>query len=365
MPKNYYTVNQLIGSYYIRYDQLYELITSYYSGSSAENIDLYLDVTPLIKNLYGNIDVRIDSISLAACLYNMCAHYRNFFKTRFGVGTRIFIVYSSMITPLNHKYLLDYSNKPPILESDKSEPDITQIISKSFELLDLLCNYTQDVYLVQTQHEASVAIYGLLLSSRGLVPNIIISKDLYDYQLVSVPNSLSESTIVIRPKKVDNNDISYIVDKNNILSVLLVERKVKVAPKETFCLDSSLYSLILALTRLPERHIKSLLNLPDAIRSLSEAIQSNDIYNGWTVDADRVAYTINKGREQTKKINEFEVANRFNAIDIVSQFDSLQSTGIPISIINMTNLYDPNGMKEIINKYFGKDNTLDVMGMNL
>ena len=68
MPKNYYTVNQLIGSYYIRYDRLYELITSYYSGSSAENIDLYLDVTPLIKNLYGNIDVRIDSISLVACL---------------------------------------------------------------------------------------------------------------------------------------------------------------------------------------------------------------------------------------------------------------------------------------------------------
>lgn len=363
MPKNYYTVNQLIGSYYIRYDRLYELITSYYSGSSAENIDLYLDVTPLIKNLYGNTDVEIDSITLTACLYNMCAHYRNFFKTRFNVGTRIFIVCSSMITPLNHKYLLDYSNKPPIPESDK--PNVTQIISKSFDLLDLLCNYTQDVYLVQTQHEAAVAIYGLLLSSRGLVPNIIISKDLYDYQLVSVPNSLSESTIVIRPKKVDNNDISYIVDKNNILSVLLVERKVKVAPKEIFCLDSSLYSLILALTRLPERHIKSLLNLPDAIRSLSEAIQSNDIYNGWTVDADRVAYTINKGREQTKKINEFEVANRFNAIDIISQFDSLQSTGIPISIINMTNLYDPNGMKEIINKYFGKDNTLDVMGMNL
>ena len=363
MPKKYYTLNQLIGSYYIRYDRLYELITSYYSGSSAENIDLYLDVTPLIKNLYGNTDVEINSITLTACLYNMCAHYRNFFKTRFGVSTRIFIVCSSMITPLNHKYLLDYSNKPPIPESNK--PDITQIISRSFELLDLLCNYTQDVYLVQTQHEASVAIYRLLLLSRGLVPNIVISKDLYDYQLVSVPNNLSESTIVIRPKKVGNNDISYIVDRNNILSILLDERKVKITPKEIFWLNSSLYSLILALTRLPERHIKSLLNLPDAIRSLSEAIRSNDIYNGWTVDAGRVAYTINKGREQTKKINEFEVANRFSAIDIVSQFDSLQSTGIPLSITNMTNLYDPNGMKEIINKYFGKDNTLDVMGMNL
>lgn len=363
MPKKYYTLNQLIGSYYIRYDRLYELITSYYSGSSAENIDLYLDVTPLIKNLYGNTDVEINSITLTACLYNMCAHYRNFFKTRFGVNARIFIVCSSMITPLNHKYLLDYSNKPPIPESNK--PDITQIISRSFELLDLLCNYTQDVYLVQTQHEASVAIYELLLLSRGLVPNIVISKDLYDYQLVSVPNNLSESTIVIRPKKVGNNDISYIVDRNNILSILLDERKVKITPKEIFWLNSSLYSLILALTRLPERHIKSLLNLPDAIRSLSEAIRSNDIYNGWTVDAGRVAYTINKGREQTKKINEFEVANRFSAIDIVSQFDSLQSTGIPLSITNMTNLYDPNGMKEIINKYFGKDNTLDVMGMNL
>ena len=305
------STKQLIGSYYIRYDKLYELITQNYIGSTAEEIDLYIDISPLIRQLLGDMEcTEKDSIIIASSLYNMCAHYRNFFKTRFGVYVRIFMVTSTFQTPVNQKYVPYYSNKPE--QIGKSLP----VIESAFELLDLLCKYTQDVYLIQTVHEAAVAILDcindLWSTEKNHSPNLILTRDLYDYQLVSDDPDIK----ILRPKKTQNNDASYMVDTHNLFSILLWERKIKFTPQvNTFS--------------------------PLLISHIINRINTNLLV-------------------KNKKLDSYLIECRTNAIDAWNMYNALSETKVPISNKNLINLYDPKGLKEIADKYFDQNNKLDI-----
>ena len=107
------TIEQVVGGYNIRYDKLMELIPSYFAGSSATEINLYIDITPMIKQCCCDCNVadsKDKDIILVSSIINMCAHYRQFFKSRLGVYAHIYIVLSSMVTPYNKKHVKKYNN---------------------------------------------------------------------------------------------------------------------------------------------------------------------------------------------------------------------------------------------------------------
>lgn len=348
------SINQLIGSYYIRYDRLYELITYYYQGSNAEEIELYIDISPLARQLLNGLNTEKDSLVITSSVINMCAHYRSFFKTRFGVHARIYIVMSSMITPLNTKFVLGYSNRPATVYDNNT----LDIFNKAVDLISLLCKYINDVYFIQTPHEAAVGIIECIDAVASQNPTIILTKDIYDYQLVNVPN-----TIILRPSKANNIDASYIIDGSNVIDAYIQKRKVKQIQHNV---NSGLYSFVLSTTRLPERNVKALKSVPSVIKALNIAIDNKLIINGYNTDVGYLVKILNNDIDEKFRldIDPSVVSCRFSAIDVFSQFNALIASKLMISNRELVNLYDPEALKEINDDYFSDGNNhLDLMGL--
>lgn len=341
------TIEQVVGGYNIRYDKLMELIPSYFAGSSATEINLYIDITPMIKQCCCDCNVadsKDKDIILVSSIINMCAHYRQFFKSRLGVYAHIYIVLSSMATPYNKKHVKKYNNAPKEIGSFN-----IALVNKTVDYLKLLTKYIEGVYFVQTEHEAAVAMYGLIHTEdirHCCYPNIVLTKDIYDYQLVAA------GAAILRPKKSTSGDTSYIFGCNEVIDVYLMERKVM---PEQVLFGHELLPVVMALTRLPERGLKSLKAIPTVVKHLNDLISDGLITN--TSD---VGYICNLLERKKVKINTFEITCRFNAIDIISQYFNLSAGGFLLCQWDSVNLYDPDSLKALNNKEF-KDHPLDLM----
>lgn len=179
-------------------------------------------------------------------------------------------------------------------------------------------------------------------------PNIIITKDAYNFQLIP----MRDHNIVFRPKKKDGEDISYFLNKNNLLErFITIDRSTMISEK--ILLDSGLFSLILTLSRVPERNIKSNFNITKTIESLNDAIRNFRIFNGYNSDLEIIW---NAMFPESLGFTTFEC--RFKAIDIIYQH-GLISQSSKLKNVVFPNLYDPETVKSINNEYF-KNNPLDL-----
>ena len=342
------SIEQIVGGYNIRYDKLMELIPAYFAGSSATEINLYIDITPIIKQCgcSCNIsDTKNKDLILVSSIINMCAHYRQFFKSRLGVYAHIYIVLSGMTSPYNTKFIKEYRNSPKEIRSYDYN-----MINKTVDFLVLLTKYINSVYFINTAQEAGVAIYDLIATKKDRCcnfPDIILTKDIYDYQLAST------GAAILRPKKSMNGDISYIFGYNDVIQVYLLERKI--TTEQSLC-KAEMLPVIMALTRLPERYLRSLKSIPTIIKTLNKLIGIGIVPDTCT-DID---YICNLLEREKVKINNLEIQCRFNAISIISQYYGLSTAGFQICIWDSANLYDPESLKQLNNVEF-KDHPLDLM----
>ncbi len=92
---NEITIEQMITGSFVKYNRLSKIINDTYSGSQATEINLFIDLNSVLKQLYS-----IDTLyykykhiyEIAATVLNMCGHYREFFKY-IGVTTNISLIY--------------------------------------------------------------------------------------------------------------------------------------------------------------------------------------------------------------------------------------------------------------------------------
>ncbi len=337
-------------SHFVKYDRLTELINTEFYNSGYNEINLFIDAYSMIKSIYGFEPSQfIDRYSIASCIINACAHYRNFFWTRYKVTCKIWIVFSRMEQSIleARSFYPEYGN----IFTMENNPIMDNIIEDNMEILKILCPYIPDVSFIYSSYEPGL-VFGRLVDISK--PNIIISKDLWNLQVVSN----TYNTYMIRPIKKNGEDISIIINNNNVLKYYSDIRKTNC---ELF-IGSEYLSFIIAATRFPERGLKSLHTLSSVTKYLSNAIGRKYIPENQRVyDVQGLCKDLNSINKSNLK--GFEIELRMNAIGF-NPCMYRYMTSPKLDNIEMINLHDPDSVKRINEIYFSKV-PLDLMSLAL
>jgi hypothetical protein len=352
MNKYKIEIEQLINMNYIKYDRLVSMVSEAFVGSTADTVDIFIDMYSLIKPLYSNNNYSINDYSaVTSCLVNMCAHYRAFFK-RYRVSTRFFIIFSKNCSEINKKFCYGYNAKNEnMMNSNKL---VTDMIEQNVELLDILCPYLPDIFFIQSSFETAVVMTELIIKHGNInTPSIIITKDSYNYQLV---NTNVSEIVIFRPKKYNGQDISYIVNQQNLYQIYIMENCNQNEDVTCYFLSPELLSVLMSINKVSSRNIKSIYNIKKSILILQKSIKDNLILNGYNSD---IRYLWECLYQYLPELNYSTFETRFKAIDIKFQY-TIYMNSIECSYINLLNLYDPEAVKGINNKYFRTTNPLDL-----
>lgn len=342
-----YTISseQIIGSYAVKYKTLVPLINIEYAGNSSDILNIFIDLTDILKTITSQIIPNINPYSIAASIVNLCAHYRNFFYEYYKTNTKFFLIKSDInhMVSINCKLVPSYRRN---LYSNNPIPN--NAIDEAMRILDILVPYIEDINLKFTNYEFGVHVYDVIQyeASCGMkpIPGLVLTKDPYSYQLVSNDEYMVK---ILRPKKEYKEDTSFIINSENVIYAACAARKTSMVEN---ALDSSLLSLIYALSRVPERNIQSLHQLPAVIKALDKAVKNGYIMNSRTSDIGYVCNILSK--HNLLKIKEPSVIiPRFNAIDIENQY-MVYTCSQEKKYTGMVNLYDPESVKKISMEYF-------------
>lgn len=343
---------QVIGSYAVKYKTLTQLINFEYAGSNANDINIFIDLTGILKSITSQPISCNSAYSITASIINLCAHYRNFFNEYYHVHTRFFIILSVLdsATCINAKYVPTYSRY-----YIGSNQKINSLVNEALSILEILVPYIEDIAFYRTEYEFGVFVYDVLQYESNIpnhiIPGLILTKDPYSYQLVSDDAFMVK---ILRPRKENGEDLSYIVNYMTAIDAICQARKTNIIENN---LNSSLISLILSLSRVPERNIQSVHQMPAVIKALNKAVEQKVIMNDRTTDIDYICNVL-KSNGWLNVSDPQKIRDRFNAIDIESQYNAFKYLNAP-RYNGMVNLYDPNAVKEISAKYF-KDYPLDL-----
>ena len=107
-----FSIDQLIASYYVRYNKLTQLVNSFYRNSNSDKLTIFIDLNSVLKRLYADTNISLNSsspIDISSAIINMCGHYRKFFSY-IGVGTRFFLIYGNNAPSYNINIMPNYNS---------------------------------------------------------------------------------------------------------------------------------------------------------------------------------------------------------------------------------------------------------------
>lgn len=330
------SIEQLIYSNLIKYEYLMNIINVNFENSDSDKVNVYIDLTSLLKSLYSNIDVSVsDYNTIASCVINTGGHYRHFFYKYYNTYANIFFVYSDN-TPMISKMIYNEYNKSYI-NTVSSKVFMTKLINDNLLLIDGIVPYIPNAYLINIPNQETSVIINHLInitSSNGL-EHIVISKDPYSFQLVN------NNALVLRPKR---SIQGYYLNKSNAVYNYIDHVRKYNKPINAY---PELLPLLYTLTSFPERNIHSIGNITKGIKTL-EYIMSNGII----LESDFI-YNYKVIESLYPKLDMTTFSNRFKLLSLPIQYSIFNTNINNINIRkNIINKYDPNGVKLLNEKYF-------------
>lgn len=360
-------------SQFITYDRLTEIVNDACKNSNASMAHIYIDIHSLLKSTLVNIgNVRVsDYTVITSCMINMAIHYKSFFRTRYQTDCKVFFIYSDNCPEVNKKWVMNYNEKD--WQLFHHSPIMTDIINKNIELMKILCPYINNVFFIPTGQETGVAIQHLMNINKDAETqeyfSFIVSKDTYNFQLV-----YNDNTIILRPKRYYSDskvqtvtDTSYYVSRKNIWKAIFESRKTQY--DLNVLISPELASLVLAISGISSRCIKSTIGIKRTLQIIQKLINEYAMPNAYSADVNNLALIYMNCKP---RINTLEAAkscpdimimeNNFKAIDIPYQYDLFLNVSPEFDTMKsyLVNLYDPEGLKHINEEYF-KNNPLDLM----
>lgn len=301
--------NIIYGSY-VKNDRLDKIVYESFSNtniSSATELNIFVDLNSVLHPLFSE-HYRIDTPGLTiitSCLINLCGHYRSFFR-RLRVHTNFFMVFSKNTHKLNTDLVPEYNGTFKMKSSIKESVDFTK---SNFDLLNLLCPYLPDIYFIESKEnfEVGVIIGGLIEKLNNGIPNMIISKDIYNIQLTYMyPN-----TSMLVPVKTKYGDESIIIPISEKVSYRdefwsLVCKKIGIKVDLYKDMSPINFPLFLALTHFAERDLIGLVNGRTAKKMITSMVGVEDI----KIDINQFMIVNNLFESYPS------LPNRFNALDI-------------------------------------------------
>lgn len=339
---NLLSVDQLIGMNYVRYGKLLSLVQSVYKDSNSTELNIYIDLESIMRSLYtDNIDTHCRSLALCSNIINMCVHYRQFFRS-IGVHTRLYLIYTTntkgreIIPEYNTKFMMSIINKT----------NVHEYIIGSLSYIKVICDALPDIKFYDIGgHEFSGFVKFLMdrfsLNRDNNMTNIAISRDLLAYQLVNY------NCNVLRPVKYMGADNSFIVTQFNVWKHFSDARKCGDLSK----LPTEYFTYLLAMTRVPERSLRTIKSINVAFSMLMNA--SSILPPG--KKADGVIESV------FKKLYPEIAYIVFTAIDVryciidADYTSRIIANDIKYNNVNIDNTYNPEDVKLIDSEFFGND----------
>lgn len=346
-------VDQIMYSNFIKYDKMRDLTRYALGWSDSNHLNVFIDMYSILRPLTNPDVMIIDYTVLSACVINMCAHIREYYNTRHHVNTSIYIVYSEN-TPTNSKIF--YNGYNEVRENAvRKSAHMNEFIYTNREILKTICPYLDGIYYIEDTFETAVVIHDIIrqLEERSVIsPNMIISRDIYMMQLPAI----RENTVIFRPCKTEDGDMSYAITNANVLDRYLEDTN-RTNPVLLKGLSPRLLSLIMSLSNLPCRNITSLFNITKSASIIRHAISNMTLLNDYNSEP---AYKLDIMNQSLGKVNASMVDSRFKAIDLIFQHGVyLNTANSTTNMKSVIDLYDPDTVRAINNQYF-KENPLDL-----
>ena len=340
-----YTIEQLVAGNFVKYKKLRELVSKSYSGSKATKMNVFIDLYSVLKPLYS-IDQwgyrYTNPLELSASIINMCGHYRSFFVS-YGVYTKYYLIYGLNSPVLNNSFVIGYNNS--FIESYNKKQDLNSMVQNNMTVLSMLCQYLPGIYFYDIgTNEVSGMIARILRTLNDpTTESLVISKDIVPLQLIP-----EYRLAVLRPYKSNNEDCSYIVDNSNMWKCFTgLYRRVN---EPVGNINNGFIQNILPMTRVPERNMPSVFNIPKAFSIINKAIQfrflENDkLYKQSSINT--ILESLGVGCNPTL------LDMRYKAINPTFQGMYILTNSNPeFRTIQFTDVQDKNSLHYILNTYY-------------
>lgn len=348
MANNYYngkcTIEQLVTGSFVKYNRLRDLIGMSFRGSKATNLNIFIDLYSILKPLYS-IDqwsYRYDNIlELSSTIINMCGHYRTFFRNM-GVYSKFYIIYGLNAPELNNSFVTGYNNL--FISSYTKKQDINKMVRSNIEALDMICQYLPGIYFYNIGTNEICGMIARILRSLN-DPNsesIVITKDIVALELVPEYN-----VRILRPVKREEDE-SFIVDNSNLWDMFMVNYRRCKTPD--IKIGTGFIQNLLPITRVPERGMKSVLNIPQAYNIFVKGLEfkfldNSKLYSQTSINSVIESLGIN--------CNPTLLEMRYKAINPTFQGLFILTNSNPeFRTINFTDLEDTKSLHYIINQYY-------------
>lgn len=334
-------MNKLYG-YFVKYDRLTPLINSTFRNSDASVLDIFIDCNDIfnhvgVKDENASFIDRKNKLYITSGIVNMCAHYRNFFRKYYSTTTRFWLLYSHNVLFHNQQFS----------QYDRDDINISEIISENIAALESLCPYLPDIMWCDSVDgfENALVMKQILDFERNIVhnnnPAILISKDPYNYLIpAEIPN-----TYILRPKKYNGEDLSYIVDFNTCLYAYVndVYNKTLSPALGGVTVDPDRLGILMALGKVPTRNLNVICRIDTILNILMSSGYGYHIYDIKTF-LDQIPLP--------PKVNRYEVTCRYCALDILYSAIAYNEAPKKFIYTGMVNLYDSETVKRINETYF-------------
>ena len=361
-----FSLESIIYSNYIRYDRLKQLVLHEFQNTPYANcnkVNIFIDVYSIVKRLRDISDLEItkdQKYLLASGIVNMAAHYRAYFQSRHNTSSNIFVIYSDN----DNKYLRSINPEYDGFMNDKHLlSKYRKYIDSNLKVLDDISFYIPNFQFKRYENAPTcAAMYDIMKYNSmidNITPNIVITRDTINYQLVNFPDNY---TVIFRPKRdVNGFDSSYSINKFNLMESYVELRANKdtkiedIAKRKELArlLNPELFTILLSLTSVPERNYKFLLNINSALQVLYKIIiQMGLVRNAYSFFPMDVFEIINNNINSTR-FNPTFAESRFRTLDMIFQYAVLESMKIELYKPNEY-LHNPDIIKKINDKFFSE-----------
>lgn len=345
-------LESILFGYYIKYTRMKDLVDTAFANyeQNTNIISVYIDLYDMLKPIYGRTVYANKQYIIVSSVINLVAHIREYFRSRHGMWTRIYLVYGEGNT-LNHKQFCPSFGDDQIkatLDYDRNHT----LIKSQLELVKILAAYIKDVYYIEKNALFPVFVYDHIIKNPN-GPAIVWTKSKY---AVQIPAVLAPNAVLFRPKKYLGEDTSVTLFGQSVLMQyyknLSKDKTIEYLSK----INPQLLSILMTMTGINEYNMNMIVNSTKAIRMLYEAIISNKMLNAYSYDVDYIYKSIDR---LDKYIDQTSFLFRFKAIDLVYQHMIYSNSPEALDYSWQIDLYDPDTVREINDKYFF-DNPLDL-----
>lgn len=328
----------------VKYDLLGDLIRQ--SGMTGGKLNMFINLDTILDKFYSNDTMSAfkslkgkELIILTSEIFNLIAHYRNYFWTRHRVSTSFYIYNLNMpvMNCKNDEYLSSKLNRKQTEHINFGV--VNYVFNKNMELISGISKYIKQCYYIPSNGlEPSLIPYYIInkYSNNNDVCNLILTSDKSEYSLMSL-----ENTFILKA----SGKNSTILSKDNIYDYKF--KNIKYRPKIE--LSDELYPLILSMSGYKDRNINGVYGFTKAYKIVESAVKDSTINNSYLPNP--------KVLRQYIDDNDLEqIVENYKCID-VRRHHRLMNDVDEIRIENkIIDRYDNGALIHLNSKYFETNN---------